>query len=179
MARPTRVVQLGRRPTRTPTAAPRFRTIRRQLPRSKAARIGLDGTLAIASFEPAHDEVRTRHILEVADDGVVRAAPPRAPMIGTTCAASFYVTTTPKRDAACAMNRTRTGAPSARLAFGDGARASATDLASIRGQRNTRSPPHSPPHRAYPGRTPPAARALSGFARSSPSLHRHLRLSAA
>src|SRR6516162_503894 len=33
-------------------------------------------------------------------------------MTGTACAAAFCVTTTPKRDAICAMKRTRTGAPS-------------------------------------------------------------------
>jgi hypothetical protein len=32
---------------------------------------GLDGILAMASFEPAHDEVRPRHLLEVVDERVV------------------------------------------------------------------------------------------------------------
>ena len=30
-----------------------------------------DSTLAVATFEPAHHEVRTRHLLEVVDEGVV------------------------------------------------------------------------------------------------------------
>src|SRR5262249_37693822 len=52
-------------------------------------------------------------------------------MTGTACAASFCVTTTPKRDAICAMNRTRTGAPSASTPRSAMKRAaSATDLAS-------------------------------------------------
>src|SRR5262249_2901636 len=38
-----------------------------------------DGILAIASFEPPHDEVRTRHLLEVVDECVVhRCATERA-----------------------------------------------------------------------------------------------------
>ena len=32
---------------------------------------GSDGILAIASFEPPHDEVRPRHLLEVVDECVV------------------------------------------------------------------------------------------------------------
>src|SRR5499433_701796 len=32
---------------------------------------GSDSTLAVATFEPAHHEVRTRHLLEVVDEGVV------------------------------------------------------------------------------------------------------------
>src|SRR5215813_5296065 len=52
-------------------------------------------------------------------------------MTGTACAASFCVTTTPKRDAICAMNRTKTGAPSASTPRSAMKRAaSATDLAS-------------------------------------------------
>src|SRR5262245_585737 len=52
-------------------------------------------------------------------------------MTGTAGAASFCVTTTPKRDAICAMNRTRTGAPSASTPRSAMKRAaSATDLAS-------------------------------------------------
>src|SRR5215471_7355382 len=59
-------------------------------------------------------------------------------MTGTACAASFCVTTTPKRDAICAMNRTRTGAPSASAPGSAMKRAdSATALRAARGQRNT------------------------------------------
>jgi hypothetical protein len=32
---------------------------------------GSDGILSMASFEPAHDEVRPRHLLEVVDERVV------------------------------------------------------------------------------------------------------------
>src|SRR5436190_19491148 len=32
---------------------------------------GSDSALAVAAFEPAHHEVRTRHLLEVVDEGVV------------------------------------------------------------------------------------------------------------
>src|SRR5262245_62687789 len=39
--------------------------------RSKPLVCGSDSTLAVAPFEPAHDEVRTRYLLEVVDEGVV------------------------------------------------------------------------------------------------------------
>src|SRR5262249_12983404 len=48
---------------------------------AKSLVCGLDSTLAVATFEPAHHEVRTRHLLEVVDEGVVhRCTTERAAM---------------------------------------------------------------------------------------------------
>src|SRR5215472_500844 len=74
---------------------------------------GSDSTLAVVTFEPAHHEVRTRHLLEVVDEGVVhRCTTERADdRHGLRCELLRHY----HAKAGCYLrnNRTRTGAPSA------------------------------------------------------------------
>jgi hypothetical protein len=67
---------------------------------------------AIAALEPPHGEMTARDILEGSMKARLTAAPPTAPTTATVCAAIFWDTTTPKREAICVRKRTRNGAPS-------------------------------------------------------------------
>src|SRR3984893_11749927 len=72
-----------------------------------------DLILAIKPLEPADRKMAAGHVLEVLDERIVhRGAPPRAPTTGSACAATFWVTTNPKRAATWVTNMRRIGAPS-------------------------------------------------------------------
>src|ERR1700730_18945127 len=67
-----------------------------------------DLILAIKPLEPADRKMAAGHVLEVLDERIVhRGAPPRAPTTGNACAATFWVTTNPKRAATWVTNLRR------------------------------------------------------------------------
>jgi hypothetical protein len=58
---------------------------------------------AVGPFEPANDEMPSRHVLEMFDEHVVDGSTAKRTDVGRACAATFCDTATPNRDATCVM----------------------------------------------------------------------------
>src|SRR6266508_310813 len=119
--------------------------------------------LAVDSFEPADGEMTSRHLLKMLDKRVVH---------GSACAATFCVTTTPKRDATSVMKRTSSGPPSLTTPRSAMKRAASVTLfASMpRTAKYPLSDASSEPARPPNAKTCTHESAASGSDRSSPSL---------